>query len=204
MDINLLNAVYHELNFWKDFVKTSRFQDWLADKPTPELWDVAREKIKLINPETILDVGSGPVSILTGLTDAKITTVDPLGDLYRIIFDFEKHEVDAPLPYPAEELFVDKQFDLVHISNALDHCKHPPLALNRLWQAVKNGGWLIVQGFFNEGEHEGYAGFYAWNLGITDDNKISCNGAIISEPGEAKIAERASGRLWFMWCKKKD
>jgi SAM-dependent methyltransferase len=196
-----LEGVCEELKFWKGFVKTKRFSGWIANSPTPELCEYAQEKILSMNPITILDVGSGPVSILTGLTGAKLTTADLLGDFYQLIFDFEKHGITPPVAIPAEQLILDRKFDLVHMSNALDHCQDPELVIQRLWNLVDFGGHLMIQGFVDEGKYERYRGLHSWDLGVYR-GRITCNGADISEVGTAEEFSR-NNRQWFVWYSQK-
>ena len=35
-------GVDHEFNFWKGFVKSERFKDWVGNYPTPELNQLVR------------------------------------------------------------------------------------------------------------------------------------------------------------------
>ena len=82
-----LHGIYHELHFWKGFVKTERFLNgWVAKVKTPELNNEVADFIKSVSHESVLDVGSGVCSLLNGLVN--VDTCDPLGDLYSLIFDF--------------------------------------------------------------------------------------------------------------------
>jgi SAM-dependent methyltransferase len=77
-----------------------------------------------------------------------------------------------PLPLACEDLVGFKDiFDIAHISNALDHSQQPDVAYNKMMQAVKPGGFLIVQSFVNEGTHENWKGFHKWNLDLFRENK---------------------------------
>lgn len=202
-----LHGIYHELAFWKEFVKTDRFLNgWVKKVQTPELHLEVAEFVKSVKHDKVLDVGSGVVSILNGLVD--VTAVDPLGDLYKLVFDYERHKLTAPLAYPAEEIPFRNEFDIVHISNALDHTQKPVIAYNRLINAVKPGGYLIVQGFENEGTFENWAGFHQNDLWI-DDNKLRLDtkGGFVEyidfDPHFVKIKPLGE-KNWFIWIAKNE
>jgi len=201
-----LHGIYHELAFWQQFVKTDRFLDgWVKKVKTPELNNEVADFIKSVPHETVLDVGSGVCSILNGLVN--VTACDPLGDLYKLVFDYERHKLTAPLPIPAELLTYKNQFDIVHISNALDHCQSPYDALNNLLAGVKPGGYLIVQGFCNEAEHENWQGFHQYNLDLTESGILRIKGkdtelaAFWTPHIYKKFA--INNKEWFYWIVKK-
>ena len=201
-----LHGIYHELAFWKEFVKTDRFlKGWVGRVKTPELNQEVADFIKSVPHETVLDVGSGVCSILNGLVN--VTPCDPLGDLYKLVFDFERHKLKAPLPYPAEELTFKNEFDIVHISNALDHCQNPGDALDRLIEAVKPGGYLIVQGFCNEAEHENWQGFHQFNLDLTESGILRIKGKVgeLATLFTAHMYKKIDigNKQWFYWIVKK-
>lgn len=201
-----LKGIYHELAFWQQFVKTDRLlSGWVKKIQTPELHQEVADFIKSVPHETVLDVGSGVCSILNGLVN--VTPCDPLGDLYKLVFDFERHKLKAPLPIPAEELNFKNEFDIVHISNALDHTQEPRKALDYLLQAVKPGGYLIVQGFFNEATHENWQGFHQWDISLDDYGCMVILGknsqTIIAWPAHKFSTVNLLGRDWYYWIIKK-
>ena len=166
----MISAIAHELKFWKWFVTTPRFLDgWVKKKKTPELNEVVYNFLKQNNGKT-LDVGSGVVSILNGTVNDLIAC-DPLGELYECIFDYQKHKITPCLPFTAEELKFENEFDIVHISNALDHSQDPKKAFENLLRATKK--YLIIQGFENEADYENWQGFHQWNMTLGDSLTIS-------------------------------
>jgi SAM-dependent methyltransferase len=201
-----LHGIYHELSFWKEFVKTDRFlSGWVKKVKTPELNQEVADFILSVPHETVLDVGSGVCSLLNGLV--KVTACDPLGDLYKLIFDYERHKLTSPLPIPAEKIKFQNEFDIVHISNALDHCQSPYDALNNLLGAVKEGGYLIVQGFCNEADYENWQGFHQWNLDLTDSGILTIKNKesqfdTLLEPHLFKKID-IGNKQWFYWIEKK-
>jgi len=164
----MIQAIAHELKFWKEFVKTPRFLNgWVKNIKTPELHEPV---VKYVKGKKVLDLGSGVVSILNG-TVTDLTPCDPLGELYECIFDYNKYKLPPPLPIPAEDLNFKNEFDVVHISNALDHSQNPRKAFEKMIQASKE--YVIVQGFENEAIYENWQGFHQWNMTLDDHLKIS-------------------------------
>lgn len=209
-----LSGIAHELGFWKGFVQTDRFiKGWVADIPTPELPDPVKQFIHYNAPPNakVLDVGSGVVSILNGLRkDIQLTAADPLGGLYALIFDYKRHRIAPPMPVPAEELDMPDTFDLVHCSNAIDHTQDPMLALWSLLNAVKPGGWLIVQGFSNEGSYENWQGFHQWNIDVNEEGYISIHnqqGFVSLFPHQAtdklEVILQGTEKKWFIFILQK-
>ena len=201
-----LHGIYHELNFWSEFVKSTRFSNgWLSRKKTPELNQYVADFIKSVPHETVLDVGSGVVSILNGWV--RVVAADPLGDLYKFVFDYKKHKLHPPIPCPAEELEFKSEFDIVHCSNAIDHTQSPMLAYEKMMWAVKPGGYLIIQGFENEGTFENWQGFHQHDIFIESQticikNKLGQMAVIDSRPTELHFVD-ANGKKWFIWIKQK-
>ena len=206
-----LAGISHELKFWQGFVKTERFlKGWVQNYKTPELNYFVNEFIleKFYSGIKVLDVGSGVVSILNGtIPKANITTLDPLGELYELIFDYKKWGIKPPLPIPAEEITFENEYDIVHCSNAIDHCQDPVTAYYKLLNAVKEKGYLIIQGFENEGEYENYKGFHQWNIHVTQDKQL----VIANKHGIEEVFENTcyaetitldTGKKWYIWINK--
>lgn len=168
-----LEGFDHEIDFWNKFVKTERFkQNWLTAVPNPECqpetWALVSDAVKDKKTAKILDIGSGVVSILRGITNDKyLTACDPLADEYAKIFDYEQHGIKPVVQGYCEELpFKDSSFDVVHISNALDHTQDPKKCVQEMQRVCKKDGLIVIAGFVNEGEHEGYRGLHQWNIDI--------------------------------------
>lgn len=127
----------------------------------------------------IIDIGSGPYSRLGFCIDNQkldITLVDPLAVIYRIIG--EKYNVKFPIVVKTgmvellHLLYKENEFDLVHMSNSLDHCFNPIIGILELLYITKIGGKVILRHSNNEAEHEKYRGFHQWNLTIEDGEFI--------------------------------
>ena len=127
----IMMGIAHELGFWKGFVKEKRFiEGWIpSDKKTPDLQPEIYDffcALPNFHHLKVLDIGSGAVSVLNGtFPKYNITTVDPLGALYPFIFNYSEHGITPPIPCGGEEIDFMSEFDIVHISNAIDHSQDP-------------------------------------------------------------------------------
>ena len=199
----------HEINFWREFVKTDRFlKGWCSNEKTPELNDIVYNFLKERPEANVLDVGSGVVSLLHGTVPSdKLTAYDPLAIEYRAIFDYKG--IKKPLAVMAESMVDRGRYDIVHISNAIDHTQDPLKAYDNLFRAVKPGGFLIVQGFVNEGTHENWSGFHQWDIDIDNRNYLTLEkdglvSVIAKKPYFAtKIHIEMLGREWLIWIAQK-
>lgn len=218
-------AVDHEAKFWRGFVKTERFAQWCALEKTHELRDEVAlllryivdnvNRVPLTSVVRILDVGSGPVSILHGLfyPDHRVVldTADPLSPVYQEIFDFYTAGIKPPIAVGAEQVHLHgaQGYDVVHISNALDHVVHVEEALRSMADCLRpKEGVLIVQGFVDEADHERFQGFHQHNLSLDGENLRwrGINFETRIRPVDlgmrclyATQTQTALGRPWFLW-----
>lgn len=156
--MNYTDRLLQELEYWKEFVKTERFlTGWCSQSKTPELRKEAYNFIDeylLKNPDAkVLDVGSGVVSILNGtIPRDQLTCTDPLGSFFPDLFKYKSYRIDPPFSFSAEDLPFLEEFDIVHMSNALHLTDHPIKAINKMYDACKIGGYIIIHGFEREGD----------------------------------------------------
>lgn len=119
----------------------------------------------------ILDVGSGPVSVLGTLWPGRSVVIhptDPLADEYNAMLDraglkprFRPIRCDAE---SLADLFGANRFDMVFCHNALDHCYNPVGAIEQMLAVVKPGMTVRLEHVQNEGVREHYVGLHQWNL----------------------------------------
>lgn len=220
------NGVSHEMDFWRRFVTEPTFQAWIADAPTPDLDERVGVALRVLNPRLVLDVGSGPVSILRG-TIPNVVTADPLSDLYQQILDYAGLGIVPPVAHAAEDLcceigkggkvlrqgFRPGSMPVVHCSNALDHCKDPQAALAAMVKLVEPGGLLIIQGHANEATWEKHSGFHQWDLALGGEGQLWVSGAayttavhpeslgceLVYYSQQLNIRQRE----WFVWIVRK-
>lgn len=140
---------------------------------------------------TFLDVGSGPFSncgIKTSKTNLFFTAVDPLATIYQKIKI--KHNISSPITPLAGtvemlgEQFDKNSFDIVHISNALDHCFDPMEGIRQMLYVCKIHGKLILRHNANEAEKNHYRGLHQWNIEIEEGKFILWNKDMKIDVGE--------------------
>jgi len=213
---DIMEAIGHELRFWKEFVQTPRFlRGWVDDSiKTPELQQDIYEyitKMPGFKEKKVLDIGSGAVSILNGtFPKDNITAIDPLGSLYSLVFDYEKYGIRPPICCGGEAMNFVNQFDIVHCSNAIDHTQDPMTVYRNMHRACRSGGIVIIQSFIDEAVHENWEGFHQWNFRVSDIGKVSFSnrhGKEFHLPGEQVyfnfIKDHLPGKDFFISAWKK-
>lgn len=130
--------------------------------------DLRRESGR--TPE-LLEVGSGPVSILAAGAEQKlcaIVAVDPLATIYRDLLRLSDIAYPIePIPGNGESLirqFSCESFDIVYSSNALDHARSPRQCLEQICGVLRPGGFLLLEGFEREGSHGHWTGLHQHDL----------------------------------------
>lgn len=125
-----------------------------------------------------IDVGSGPFSRCGMVTD-KVTldavSVDPLAYAYSDLK--KKYGLDNGVRL--ENGFVEllnmkygaNVFDMVHMSNSLDHCFSALDGIYQLLNICKIGGKVILRHGENEAANAKYTGLHQWNLSLHNKEK---------------------------------
>lgn len=166
-----MNGIRSELEYWDQYIETrgygndEEFREYTAMK-RPFILDDDLE----LPYSKVIDVGSGPFSICgtmskKGKIDFK--AVDIMAPIYervkeRFGLSTEVKPEFAILEELASSLGVE-QFDIVHISNALDHTFDPMRGIWQLLAICKVSGKIILQHHQNEAEAAGYNGLHQWN-----------------------------------------
>lgn len=178
------NGFYSEINFWNNFIKSKgapnfcvMFQDD-SNPAKPFIYDDnSRLDVKLDkNKLNFLDVGSGPFSrcgCISKKYDLTMTCIDPLGNIYEQIKEENNIKGGNIIQSGFVELlnfqFKSNTFDVVHMSNSLDHCFDPLYGLYQLINVCKIGGKVILKHYENEADNEGYNGLHQWNLTLNNN-----------------------------------
>ena len=159
----------------------------------------------------ILDVGSGPLTILGkrwGDRTLEITATDPLAEQYAMLFERVGTTPPVrPVHSVAERLtetFAESSFDLVYARNCLDHGYDPLEAIRQMLKVAKPGCVVLFEHAINEGEHEGYGGLHQWNFCVRDgrfviwqpERSIDAH-SVLEREAEVEIETRNDGSRYL-------
>ena len=137
---------------------------------------------------SVLDVGSGPLSMLTwGTRLFKLVCADPLADAYKELHRKYGYKIEYDIVSVTGEKLYEKfekeTFDVVWSNNALDHSQVPSVMFSEMVNATKKNGYIIVSGSTKEGTRWSFNGlhkhdiyFYEGHLkceSLCDSNNLS-------------------------------
>ncbi len=100
-----------------------------------------------LEDEKILEVGSGPIGMVTFLKFGERYTVDPLEDFFKanpILCKWRDQEVKYTQGKGEALPFEDQFFSLVIIDNVLDHVKSPKRVLAEVHRVMAEGGYMYI------------------------------------------------------------
>jgi 2-polyprenyl-3-methyl-5-hydroxy-6-metoxy-1,4-benzoquinol methylase len=140
-------AQFLEVKWWKKYLSDKDPEAYLLWKKNywKELMHELSE-LALLPQDKILDAGCGPAGIFIALDDYEVKAIDPLLDEYQSLTHFQ------PERYPnvkfqnlaIEQLQEAQTFDAVFCLNAINHVSDIDIAYQKLCDAVKKDGFLIV------------------------------------------------------------
>jgi len=142
----------------------------------PRIQELLRASLDQENPMRplrILDVGSGPFSMIGfhfADAEVQVDATDIFGCEYGQIrgdLGIEFPNQAAPRPVATEDLhkvYGENAFDLVYCSNSLDHMRDPVKGLSAILKVVKPGKPVLLVHRPNVGVLNNYSGFHHWNL----------------------------------------
>lgn len=167
-----LEGVPSEVKFWNTYMASrgaTGSHNWeeviSADRPFRLEEDLEKAATRF------LDAGSGPFSrcgFKTSRTALSFVAVDALApayarlkQMYGIVSGMQPQFGFTEI---LSDIFPPESFDIVHMSNSLDHCIDPVLGLYNLFHVCAQGGKVILRHAKNEGASAHYDGLHQWNL----------------------------------------
>jgi len=159
-----------ELNFWRQWME-KRGRRYAKERP---LWSSLGFMIGKKKKVSIADIGSGAISVMGSKWETakiKVFPSDILADEYAKL----AKEFGIKLSTPIEKqdmtklTYKDNTFDIVHCSNALDHCYYPRKAILEMLRVCKPKGWVYLKHVHHEGKRRAYRGLHTWNIDITEN-----------------------------------
>jgi SAM-dependent methyltransferase len=98
-----------------------------------------------LSKATILEVGSGPLGIVSFISGAAKYSVDPLEDFYRVhpaLTELRDEGTEYRKGMGESLPFEANHFDFVIIDNVIDHCQSPRTVLSEIGRVLKPDGFL--------------------------------------------------------------
>lgn len=175
---NWIKGIEGEISFWSD---------WLKNDGNPFQYEYKRLTSNNVNfrypelidklPCKVLDVGSSllpGIGNVTPLGHIDLSAVDPLAPLYDCLLIKYNIEPYVRTQFAMVEILDDKfeknSFDLITMTNALDHCFNPLIGIYQMLNLVKLNKKVFLVHADNEAEMESYTGFHQWNISCDENN----------------------------------
>lgn len=164
-----------EIEFWNGWLPKGSKKYLKKDKLKSYFKELIGDKKKV----NIADIGSGAISV-TGYEwdNVKINLFpsDVLVDEYKKLYT--KFKIYPRVPIEKQDMtyltYGDGLFDIVHCSNALDHCFDPYKAVKEMIRICKLGGWVYLEHLAHVGKMSNYKHLHQWNIdGMRGDEIIS-------------------------------
>ena len=169
-----LDGLSEEILFWDDYMESSggncvEDYNWIidADKRFPFENEIGENGCRF------LDIGSGPFSRCGHKTFKKhleFNAIDPLAVVYELLK--KRHHVNNGIVVNQgfvellDKQYPEDSFDIVHMSNALDHSFDPVFGIKQMLRVCKINGKVILRHSENEAENANYEGLHQWNLSL--------------------------------------
>lgn len=143
----------------------------------------------------ILDVGSGPISLLAHFSrenkNFRLVCIDPLAKEYKEITESRKLHAPPIIEAYAEEIddiFQGRTFDVVFCTNALDHMRDVNRAFSNMVHVLKDDGFIYLLFNINEKDRMKGEGMHQHNFNIVNGRLIVDDAPILQRIG-CDIAE---------------
>lgn len=101
------------------------------------------EETKINNNSKILDIGCGIKTVLHFLPGALRIGIDPLAGEYKKIYDYPPDLIIKKSSGEKLE-YQDNFFDVVFITNVLDHTSNPKKVVSEAYRVLRQGGYLSL------------------------------------------------------------
>jgi len=116
------------------------FYGWRAENLANNLKKALRDKAPAIKDMSVLEVGSGPVGLVSALDAKECAAIDPLCDYFSSQPSLVKHRgehVDYIQSKGETIPFDDAHFDMVVIENVIDHTQNIDTVMREIRRVLK-------------------------------------------------------------------
>jgi ubiquinone/menaquinone biosynthesis C-methylase UbiE len=139
-----------EKEYWEEFDKERLIKEEI-NRHKVKAKIVEEELKKVINLDKkskILQIGCGPEDIINYFSVGELYAIDPLADFYKEKFKLNYGNVHFSQARAEKLPFEDNFFDVVILSNVLDHVEYPSRALEEIKRVLKKGGVFYFENLF--------------------------------------------------------
>lgn len=182
--IQWLSSIDSEIAYWNDWfeIKGLRRPEDYSKRTKGNVEFAYPELIAGKKEVKVLDVGAGPISGLGNIVqDVKIqlSACDPLAFAYKEMLDRAGVKPYVVSEFALTERLCDaypnNSFDIVNMTNALDHAINPLLGVYNMLAVCKKNGSVILNHWENVAEFEHYIGLHKWNISEDSGDLILWN-----------------------------
>lgn len=149
------SATQEELVFWRNTIENPDSKHYHNFKkrcePNKPLNDFVEKYCSTRTNNIILDVGSGPISIVGTthkLIDFEVIAIDPLANEYhKILLDNKVYQATTPISLAGEDIsqmFQNNYFDIAYARNSIDHSLNPVKIVSNMINVVKPDGFIVM------------------------------------------------------------
>jgi SAM-dependent methyltransferase len=141
-------------------------------------------------------------------------TVDPLANFYnRLHREYATgYNIRCVYGYGEilAEMFGKERFHLACSRNAVDHSMSPELFVDNLYEILKPGGYMILEGAIREGSTQKWLGLHKWDIEAQDGDLLLtnrshsiCKKSLTRHLGMTLVSSETDGHTYrFIWNKK--
>jgi SAM-dependent methyltransferase len=139
-----------ERRFWEGYTNQFFEEERKSHKRKAQILEEEWKKqgIITLNKNTkILQVGCGPEDVINYFSNGKKYAIDPLANFYKERFKLDYKNVNFTEGRGEKLPFEDETFDLVLLTNVLDHVESPEKVLSEIRRVLKKNGVLFFEMF---------------------------------------------------------
>lgn len=178
-----LSGLESEIAFGKRYMETEGgiYYEGFKETTAKNKYFTLEKHLKGMEEKQIikfLDVGSGPFSrcgYISNKYNLLVEAVDPLAEIYNILK--QKNDLENGINIKTgfvellDKIYEPESYDIVHMSNSLDHSFDAVFGIYQLLNLCKIGGKVILRHAENEAERSEYGGLHQWNLSVHNEER---------------------------------